>query len=382
MSEIHTGFIRLCCAAAAALLMTPHVTFGASPASFERHDYKVGSRPGAIAVADLNSDTLPDIAVLNSRNMSILYGSGAGAFLKARALGTGRAPENLVTGDFNKDSRTDVAVLALKGVRIICGASDGKMKHRMTVGMKYAFLGLASADFDRDGVADLAAGRIRFYGGPWGVDHVEYYVRVLGGVGDGRFTMTQDYRVGKMPTAILANDFNGDGIVDLAVATSANGGDIEILYGLASGGFAEAVACATPAADALVSGDFNRDGLLDIALVSAKAGAVAVLYGRLGGFESPVTYPVTDVSGRITAGDLNGDGLADIAVCRGRKEGFVTVLYGQESGGFGAVTDYAVGSWPSGIATADLNGDSRLDIVASNNRSKNVSVLLNTGNQP
>jgi len=382
MLEIHMRFIRLCCSAVAISLMTPLVCLAASPASFERHDYKAGSKPSAVAAADLNADLLPDVAVVNPRALNILYNQAGGAFAKAKTRGAGPAPVGLALGEFNGDSRPDIAILNRRGVRIICSAPDGEMTYRTTLRMRGAFLGIAAADLDNDGITDLAAGRVHFWGGSFGIDHAEYFVRIYSGVGDGRFTRSQDYRVGKMPTAILPGDFNGDCRADLAVATASNGGAIDVLYGQPGGGFADAAEYACPAAEAIASGDLNDDGRLDIALVSWRAQAVAILYGQQTGFSAPVVYAVDRPGRGIALGDFNGDGRLDIAVTRGKKDGCIAVLYSEAGGGFGQAVEYPVGRWPSGIVAVDLNGDSRLDLVVCNNHSRSVSVLLNTGNTP
>jgi hypothetical protein len=251
--------------------------------------------------------------------------------------------------------------------------------------MKYAANGLASGDFNQDGILDLAGGQIVFWGGPWGIEHHAVFVTVFDGAGDGLFPVRNRYEIPHWPTVILNDDFNADGFADLAVANSAGGGKLSILYGQPGGGFGDPVNYPCPNTYAMTSADLNGDTFIDIALVVATGDAVAVLFGQDGGgFGAAETYPVANVHSCITTGDFNGDGRLDIATCtgEGRKAGFVTVLYGQDGGGFGQQTDYPVGKYPRGITAADFNGDGLLDIAATNNLSKTVSILLNAGNLP
>jgi hypothetical protein len=96
------------------------------------------------------------------------------------------------------------------------------------------------------------------------------------GNGDGTFQNQVQYSVGYSPTSVAIGDFNGDGILDLAVGTGC-GGDprcedfgvdaLSILLGNGDGTFQPQV---TPFmgtygnVNAIAAGDFNGDGLLDL----------------------------------------------------------------------------------------------------------------------
>jgi FG-GAP-like repeat len=127
---------------------------------------------------------------------------------------------------------------------------------------------------------------------------------------------------------VVVGDVNGDGKPDLvAVADlffrTANGqlqsGTVAVLLGNGDGTFQPAFKY--PVAAGLLSvilGDFNGDGLLDMAVSSGSgtnnpATGVTVLLGNGDGtFRNAVTYAAPN--GPLGVGDLNGDGQQDLVI--------------------------------------------------------------------
>ncbi|CAF4189382.1 unnamed protein product [Rotaria sp. Silwood2] len=72
------------------------------------------SQPNAVAVGDLNNDTLLDIMVANygTNNVGVLLGYGNGSFagVKIFPIGCGSLPFLVSIGDFNNDGKLDFAV--------------------------------------------------------------------------------------------------------------------------------------------------------------------------------------------------------------------------------------------------------------------------------
>src|SRR5262249_6112593 len=128
----------------------------------------------------------------------------------------------LTTGDFNADGRPDVAASASPGsngqVTVVFGQADGTL----LPGPSYSCCGKAAdavvaADFDNDGVSDLAVSG--YYAGT---------VSLFRGNGDGTFQSAGAFAAGWHPYGLAAADLNGDGAVDLAVTNSAENGAVVV----------------------------------------------------------------------------------------------------------------------------------------------------------
>lgn len=268
---------------------------------------------------------------------------------------------------------------------------------------------LCAGDFDEDGILDLAV----VAGSPKVL--MVMHGQGSGGEGSGAWGSAVSYPAGPSPAAVTTDDFNDDGILDLAVASWASPagtpGTVQILLGQGSGGtgngaFLPAVAITTIKDPAeIVTGDFNEDGVIDIAVSGGFPGRVGVHLGAgssgigTGGFGAVVSYLglSTRPKGLVT-GDYNEDGIPDLAVGyrgpAGDNEARVQVLEGQGSGGHGnglfvANPIYALVAFQIqslyGIRSADFNDDGRPDfVVASDTLSSDglrprLSVSLNLG---
>jgi tetratricopeptide (TPR) repeat protein len=187
---------------------------------------------------------------------------------------------------------------------------------------------------------------------------------------------TAQLAVGDAPAAVLARDFNGDGVLDLVVA---NRGDdtISFLQGHGDGTFEAAVSF--PAGDgpsALAAGDFNADGFLDLAVANENSNQVAVLLGNGDGtFRAPVTFPVGNAPRAVVAVSLDVGGTVDLVVANSGNNN-VSVLLGNGDGTFAAAANFPTGLAPSAIVANDFNGDSFADIAVANRGSNSVSILL------
>ncbi|CAF4446591.1 unnamed protein product, partial [Adineta steineri] len=74
--------------------------------------YTTDTNPSSVAVADVNSDNLPDIIVANygSNNVGVLINAGSGTFLAQTTYSTDTNPYSAAVADVNSDSKLDIVV--------------------------------------------------------------------------------------------------------------------------------------------------------------------------------------------------------------------------------------------------------------------------------
>src|SRR5258708_38225742 len=88
-----------------------------------------------------------------------------------------------------------------------------------------------------------------------------------------------NYATDVTPQDVAAADFNGDGFVDLAVATGNN--SVSILMGNGTGAFPSHVQYAVPGDPAaLIAGGFNGGGEVDLITVDTSQSEISVLLGN------------------------------------------------------------------------------------------------------
>ena len=167
-------------------------------------------------------------------------------------------------------------------------------------------------------------------------------------------------------------DFNGDGILDLALDTQAG---ISILLGNGDGTFRDGVTLIpTEIAGTLSVGDFNGDGKLDLVVAEQNSVGgnplVAVYLGSGDGtFQSPIDTSLPNDSGAFFAlGDFNRDGKLDVAMLTGTSSGTlqVTMLLGNGDGTLKILSGPSAGPQPEALAIGDFNGDGELDLAIGN----------------
>jgi hypothetical protein len=205
------------------------------------------------------------------------------------------------------------------------------------------------ADFNGDNKADLAV--VNAAGGN---------VTVLLGNGSGGFAPApgSPFATGNGPFSLAVGDFNNDGNPDLAVANSADN-TVTILLGNGSGGFTPASGSPFAAGSAPISiavADFNRDGIADLALANAGDNSVTVWLGNgRGGFTSAGGHSLPDTPTYLVAQDFMGGGLTDLVVALGTR---LSVLGGGGDGSFQILSNwqFAFSGLVTSLAVGDLNG--------------------------
>jgi hypothetical protein len=228
----------------------------------------------------------------------------------------------------------------------------------------------AVGDFNGDGILDLAV-----------VNYSSNNVSVLLGNGDGTFQAQTLYTVGTEPSAITVGDFNSDGALDIAVADEI-GETIAVLINNnnGTGTFQPAVLYAAGHAPrGIATGSLRNNGILDLVVANNLGGDVTVFLGNGNGtFQAGVNYAADTNPKSVALGDFSNNGILDIA-CANHDTNNVSILMGNGDGTFQAPVDYDTGVDPRHVVTYDFNKDGNLDLAVANGGESDISILYGNG---
>ncbi|MDH3973854.1 MAG: FG-GAP-like repeat-containing protein [Deltaproteobacteria bacterium] len=336
-----------------------------------------------VEMGDFNGDGNNDLALLKrSGIVSVRLGKGDGTFGGTTDFTVPYGPWHMVVKDFSNDGVLDIAVISYiysDALTILLGNGDGTfITHQEMNSGDHMQHSIISEDFNNDGETDLAIGN-------------GSGVRLLSGNGDGTFTVNSQIDITpRRLNNLAAGDFNGDGNFDIFVANHNDFGHGPYIL-LGKGDYSFQVldlydrfpSIGSAVSVAAAGDDFNGDGKIDIAVASNSYGnALSLLPGNGDGTFQPSRKVISIYGGHheVTTADMNCDGNRDIIVTSSFPATKIDVLFGNGDGTFLSADRYYTGGiYIHGMSVGDLNNDGNVDIAVINLLSQTLSILMNTG---
>ena len=254
----------------------------------------LGVNPQFLVVGDFNADGKADLVVGNDHgDGGVLFNNGNGTFREVDfPLGQSVNTEGIVVvGDFDLDGRADLALAGRSAGNVDVLLSNGngfRSAVNSVVGGYPA--ALATEDFNGDGRADLV------------VNLSSRQVSVLLGKGDGTFQPPVNYDYSEIPDGssgpVVAADFDGNGIADIAAASVSVSG-VSVLLGATPAPTSDSIrptTIVTPSPGPSANGWNNTNVIVTLNATDNSGGSgVKQINFTLGGARIPVSRPQLEI---------------------------------------------------------------------------------------
>ncbi len=316
-----------------------------------------------VQLMDLDGDGDLDLLVNVSGNGELYYlwNNGSGSFSTTTLDYVANAGVDVHVGDSNGDGIKDLFLFGDKFLTLL-GRGGGKFdSQKVLLVAAVNPVSIAVGNFDGVGVMDVAL-----------ANEASNSDSVFLLDANANYTVPTAYTVGNKPSFIRAGDVTGDGKTDL-VNLNYTDNTINVLRNGGSGNFTVLTAFS-----ALINKtwfdlkDVNEDGTLDIVMLNLTSGCMYPGTGT-GAFGTCSSFAVSNgpTMTVMALGDVNNDGHLDVVAA---GETSLYVWLGKGDGTFPTRSLLANTTFtPNSLAFGDLNGDGSLDLVITEHMNASTS---------
>jgi len=327
--------------------------------------------------ADLDHDGSLDLVVRGavSQEIVILAGHGDGTFDTPAPLAGAGNKGFPILADFDGDGRQDLLVVDGTSSMYVRRGLDGGLSDPSVVDLGVQALHGAGGDWNGDGCDDLAVVTPLPYG--W------TNIRTFRSRCDGTWDGPAPYIASSPPDVLswAVGDVDSDGRMDLVVVADPESLDVfnddfvTTYFGHPDGAFGRATEIAPGAqVDDSIATDIDGDGRMDVVLATHDPNEILVAHGTAPGFGPIERIATSDRLELVRVGDVNGDGLPDLVA---ESALAVSIFFALPGGGYGPQSDLPgtdKPSWTWSLAVLDLDGDGVDDIAV--NAASGLAIFL------
>lgn len=334
----------------------------------------------AVAVADFNGDSLPDLVTSRvaapRSKVEFWYGDGRGNWIPGVPLLLNGDVRSISTGDLDRDGWIDVALAVHgggSGIKILMNRGDGSWKSGKPPISVNSFQTVMFSDINQDGNLDVAAARTD--------SDEEGGVLVFLGDGKGGWIREVGPSNAHLFNDLAIADVNRDGREDIVASGWGPYAALRIWMGTGTGRWAAAQDPPRNNFWGLDVADINQDGNPDVVVCVARKGIHVYLGDGRGGLKEASPVVREGDFWDVLLVDLDNNGLKDIVASSFSNQG-LRVWYNR--GGLNWRPEKECLPFEDtyyGIAAADLDVDGRLDILACSS-SEGLHVFLQGKDRP